>query len=235
MVAKKENSMKKLYTLSLVALLLGSAVQAMEKPAEKESLNAFIKRMQGERDALIESLGYGLNFTYTPQFENSALSHPNMIIKINKRIWKNGKMITIHAEAPVLFTQMYNQPEKTKDEIEKMAKEQASEMFWNTVKELQFKDCSVISVIAISSLSYKEKQNLIKLFINHGVLPNQKDKDMAALIEYENDPDKFERKYQITVASYGEKGLGVLPVDMIREIAKHLDDPLIPEGTLTRK
>jgi len=218
MAAKKGEDMKKLYTLSLIALLVGGAVQAMEKPAEKESLDAFIKRMQGERkqlvnkinqitkDDLIDAL---LDFDPYPQVKTQGV--PNFFIGLYD--------IRNNRRGLILFQRDLDQ----------------GQLKINNIKMVNLDGYSAISAVAISNVDYEIKQKWIKQLIDQGVVPNQKDKDMAALIEYEQDPDKVERRYELLRQAQMATGRP-LPKEMMQEILKDIEkEPLIPKGTPTAK
>lgn len=85
------------------------------------------------------------------------------------------------------------------------------------------------------NMDFNKKQQVIKQLLQNGVKPTQDDIDIAFLYEYQHDPLKFERRWEVIKGYYSpDSPLSMLPTEMIFEIIKHMknDNLLIPKENM---
>ncbi|HRN77900.1 MAG TPA: hypothetical protein PLU71_01555 [Candidatus Dependentiae bacterium] len=103
---------------------------------------------------------------------------------------------------------------------------------------LNLQGYSLIGITLLKNISFNEKQQVIRQLLQNGVKPMQKDIDIAFFYEYQHDPLKFERRWEVIKGYYSPNSSFVrLPKELILEIMKHVEnqDLLIPKENMPSK
>lgn len=167
-----------------------------------------------------------------PQKETLAVFLYRMHVKkalLDHRMSKQSE-----AAVPYAFLRLYETRRPSHQDV----KELKSTDNWH-IMLLQLNGYSVITAITIASdLIYEKKKDWIALLCSLGISLTLKDKEMIFFMEWQHDPLKFERRWELIKAQRSpNSSFFEWPTEMIVEIIEYVEGSglLIPKESMFSK